>query len=759
MVFFDTSKLTRYGSSKSLTVSEVRQIGGRAGRYRTSHHDTNTMSAIDDKSKSIEMNNPLQEGSTSHEGTDKSDYETVADITDGIPLDSSNSAASPAVSTIGYVTALNEKNLEFVRRNMSLEPEPIHRAGLKPTAEVVERFYGYFPPGIPYSFILAQLYDMSRVSSSYFIADVGDQMDIADAIELVKDLGIKDRITMCFAPAGKKEPLLMMLLHEMACCVANQSGGNLLDLKSLNIEVLDLPPTPKMLEQLEVLHKCLVLYCWMSFRFPGVFNDRIMAKEAKLMTEEAINTALATISSSDPHHFIHKIVLNFGSTDADGTPSSPISRKSSKYLGPRVSAVPPFASSSARENPLLRRYSVPEPVLSKVISRKVTSKIVRGTFSSRAFSTNAHAMTYFDQDNADDGSLKGACRLITKHSVRDQIVRKNSTDSLTSVPRSQTALHESQIQSVRGPTNKRVVRGQMFREHFASPQRSVTRPQNILSKTEVKQPINQTDKRLVIHKIINRKTTSGDVRVRIKPPTQKTLRVCKIIFRSNSVRIRKHIAPSKTPSKRQRDRQVSVPSSNLLSEQKDKIKKTVLTRVWRGSSSIIRKYGIREWEEVDRGTTIVRPFLDFPRRGRLVKRILDSRLSNSRAEEVNQNATPAIQSYATDHIHTTSPFTNDDMDRLLKLVAKSDRRTSSFEPRHAEGLTTNHIRTTSTFANDDLDRLLELATKSGHRWRGVPKKGPHSPKLGSPFSMLSEDELSALARLRNSKSQLTLGKK
>jgi hypothetical protein len=51
------------------------------------------------------------------------------------------------------------------------------------------------------------------------------------------------------------------------------------------------------LYKLEILHKALILYIWLSYRFAGVFSSRPMAFYVKGLVEENIDTVLTEVSS------------------------------------------------------------------------------------------------------------------------------------------------------------------------------------------------------------------------------------------------------------------------------------------------------------------------------------------------------------------------------------------------------------------------------------------------------------------------------
>lgn len=119
-----------------------------------------------------------------------------------------------------------------------------------------------------------------------------EQLEIADLIEEVKGLTVADRYIICIAPARGKG--LDRVTKALAECVVRQKG-RLVDISEINLELLDVAPTmtKEYLEQLEVLHKSLVLYIWLGYRFNGIFTSINLAFHVKEMVEERINHVLA----------------------------------------------------------------------------------------------------------------------------------------------------------------------------------------------------------------------------------------------------------------------------------------------------------------------------------------------------------------------------------------------------------------------------------------------------------------------------------
>ncbi|KAF2671847.1 putative mitochondrial ATP-dependent RNA helicase Suv3 [Microthyrium microscopicum] len=264
MIFDTVSKRTREGLHP-LTTPEIRQIGGRAGRYRTSAQvEPSTLPPTADTNSSSDSLYPA-------------------------------APPPPEPSKIGLVTAFEPAALRRIRESMSTDPEPIKKIGIFPTNDMIETLCSYFPTGVPYSFILARILAVSQVSDRFFFCQLGETIQIADIIQHITDLSIADRIKICFAPVNVRTESLVELIKEMAWAISRQSGGGVLELKSLDFSVLDMEVKADRgyLSMLEDLHKGLVLYNWMSFRFPGVFTQRPLSQKAKGLVEENIDKCLS----------------------------------------------------------------------------------------------------------------------------------------------------------------------------------------------------------------------------------------------------------------------------------------------------------------------------------------------------------------------------------------------------------------------------------------------------------------------------------
>lgn len=266
IIFESTSKYNGY-TVRSCTTSEIKQIGGRAGRFKTATQAT------------------LSSQNTGNPGVD---------VTDGAV-----SSQPKGEKSLGLVTTLEAVDLPIVSAAMAGEAEPIDSAGIFPPNTVLQRFAAYFPSGTPFSYILLRLQEVSSVHSRYHLCSLKEQVAVADAIQEY-DLTIVDRITFCAAPVTLSDPVVLELTAAFARCIAENRGGELLEIPGLDLEILE-QETRGMtsLRQLESLHKGITLYLWLSYRFAGVFTSQALAFHVKSLVEVKIDEALSEFKGLD----------------------------------------------------------------------------------------------------------------------------------------------------------------------------------------------------------------------------------------------------------------------------------------------------------------------------------------------------------------------------------------------------------------------------------------------------------------------------
>lgn len=263
---------------RNLSIPEIKQIGGRAGRYRTA-------------SRAINESNGRPTASTV-----STDIGAPGGSPSGTPSQDNDGGS------VGLVTTLDEEDLAYVQQAFKTEAEPIKAAGLFAPAFVVEQFLSNFPPDTPFSFILARLREMAKVSKQFQLCNFATLLEIADTIQDLP-MTIHDRVIFMTAPASLREAGQKEVLRSLARNVAEMKVGHILDIEGIDLEILDEEPGAAgggydYLQRLEGLHKCITLYLWLTYRYEGVFVSQHLAFHIKSLVEEKITTHLENIGMS-----------------------------------------------------------------------------------------------------------------------------------------------------------------------------------------------------------------------------------------------------------------------------------------------------------------------------------------------------------------------------------------------------------------------------------------------------------------------------
>ncbi|KAG6121157.1 hypothetical protein E4U13_005360 [Claviceps humidiphila] len=248
--------VTKYDGNQHrlLSFPEIKQIGGRAGRYRSAR--------------------------------DASSSSSVREVEE---------------EKVGLVTTMDEPDLRSVQRAFKKTVEDIEYACIQPPAGIIERFASYFPPDTPLSFIMLRMNASATVGRLYRLGVSSDILEIADIIQDIP-LTIYDRLTFCYLPASLRAQGAVEVLRALARVVANNSSGSFLDIKEIPLEFLDVELSSfdqganEYLAKLEALHVAINQYVWLSYRYAGMFRDQALAFHVRHLVEEKL---IATLDRLD----------------------------------------------------------------------------------------------------------------------------------------------------------------------------------------------------------------------------------------------------------------------------------------------------------------------------------------------------------------------------------------------------------------------------------------------------------------------------
>lgn len=253
IIFESVVKRTPAGLER-LSVSQVKQIGGRAGRYR---------SAADAIKKNVSNTSPGEN------------------------------------QNVGFVTCLENIDLPHIQRCLNAQAEPIAAAGILPLDSMVLGFANHFPSGTPFRYIMQRLWNVAETHPRFFLCDIRAS-EVEAILDSIPGLSTNDKLIFLAAPTAARDPSDLEKFKAFARCVAEHKSGALLDIPELGLDVLDVPVSGDKiyLRKLESLHRSLVLYLWLSFRIGGIFTERTLATHVKEIVEMKMERTLTEFSAN-----------------------------------------------------------------------------------------------------------------------------------------------------------------------------------------------------------------------------------------------------------------------------------------------------------------------------------------------------------------------------------------------------------------------------------------------------------------------------
>jgi ATP-dependent RNA helicase SUPV3L1/SUV3 len=219
-VIFTTLQKAEDGRVIPLQASQIKQIAGRAGRFRVSGG-------------------------------------------------ASDSSASNDLG--GFVTTLKIDDLNTLREGMSTPNPPLEQAMLWPPWRIFEEFSRQFPEGTPLATMISTLTDLSTTSRLYTTRQSNDQTKLAQAMEHIPNIDLETRYNLTFAPVATRSQAEMDAFVRMA---EASSRAESVTIESPSLEVplwiLDTKNevmTNSKLQAIEILHKLITCYCWLSYYY------------------------------------------------------------------------------------------------------------------------------------------------------------------------------------------------------------------------------------------------------------------------------------------------------------------------------------------------------------------------------------------------------------------------------------------------------------------------------------------------------------
>lgn len=191
---------------------------------------------------------------------------------------------------VGRVTCLGGDDLNYVRAAMAQDLEPLGQCGLRPTASQLEAFAQTTTPR-RFSSVLRAFFDAVRTDSGlYFVCEANELYRAARLIDWIP-LTITERYEFCTVPIDVKDVFQAKWLYRFAKAYARYGETGRpwkIDLKLPPGNA----GTPGAVFLLEQCHAVLDAYLWLCRRFPDAFGRQEHARVLREEACEKIDAAL-----------------------------------------------------------------------------------------------------------------------------------------------------------------------------------------------------------------------------------------------------------------------------------------------------------------------------------------------------------------------------------------------------------------------------------------------------------------------------------
>jgi len=282
------NELTKFDGEemRQLTSSEVKQIAGRAGRYKMSYYDKGggVVTTMDDVLTQKRRKTP-------HMMTKKKD--------DKVELLSSSSDAT--------------NGLEFLRSRLDAPVELIKTAGLAPTFEQITEYCAKVP-GATLEDALRTLSSDAKVPKHYKMRKSDEVIRLAKFLAKLR-MEIEDHYTFSISPTSGDCPHSMKTLMKFARAFmstghvsvnlipksTSKSSTNNVGTNREDAQTRMNKKSMQILGNLEQQHRAYDLYLWFARRMSAQFPENDLAEALRVMCAHSIDSELQKLSTRRSH--------------------------------------------------------------------------------------------------------------------------------------------------------------------------------------------------------------------------------------------------------------------------------------------------------------------------------------------------------------------------------------------------------------------------------------------------------------------------
>lgn len=210
----------------------------------------------------------------------------------------------------GFVTSMYRKDLHFLKKMMNEPIQELSKACTWPTDKVWTYYMSKFPKYTSFYDILEQFEKetSSLEMENFFLTSLDSRYEILNLFlrnDLYKRTTIEDQLRLSLAPINisMASPSVVDTAFNFFQNITKCETKNIFDFNFLHIDILKRRPkftattdlTVQTLQSLEENHKLILIFLWLSQRWPTLFVDKESATETKTLIEKRISEELLNL--------------------------------------------------------------------------------------------------------------------------------------------------------------------------------------------------------------------------------------------------------------------------------------------------------------------------------------------------------------------------------------------------------------------------------------------------------------------------------
>lgn len=226
--------------------------------------------------------------------------------------------SAPEPTSGGSVTTLHTTDLPILRQLLPLPLPSLPRATLDIPFDTLSTLSYLLPHTTSYASLLDHTHNLVVPPNHTTLGSAHHKLPLAELVQEHRDkLTLGEIEVFGYSPVSTRDPISVQIFRRVIQSYANEGhvdilkcfGPSLLIEQLVRCEYALIPiidpehrgspkkqPVPPVLIQsiplLETLHKSLVFYIWLAFRFPIAFPDQALAQDIKARAEKVLEECL-----------------------------------------------------------------------------------------------------------------------------------------------------------------------------------------------------------------------------------------------------------------------------------------------------------------------------------------------------------------------------------------------------------------------------------------------------------------------------------